>query len=232
MPTAVITGASRGLGAAVAHALAARRWHLIVDARDGAALHRMVDELPHGGTVVSIAGDVRDPDHQRAIQTAVAERGGLDLLLNNASSLGPSPRPTVAATPIEAARQVLEVNTLAPLALTQQLLEPLRTADGVLINVTSDVAIEALPGWGIYSASKAALEQLTAVLAEEEPRLPIYLFDPGDLRTTMHQEAFPDEDISDRPLPEEVVPALLRLLDERPASDRYQASDLALAVPR
>ncbi len=232
MPTAVITGASRGLGAAVTHALAARSWHLIVDARDGAALQRMVGDLPHGGSVVAIAGDVRDPDHQRAIRTAVNERGELDLLLNNASSLGPSPRPTIATTPIEAARQVLEVNTLAPLALTRQLLEPLRTTDGVMVNVTSDVALEALPGWGVYSASKAALEQLTAVLAEEEPQLPVYSFDPGDMQTTMHQQAFPDEDISDRPLPEEVVPALLRLLDERPASDRFQASDLALAVPR
>ncbi len=232
MPTAVITGASRGLGAAVAHALAGRGWHLIVDARDGAALQRMVDDLPNGGSIVTIAGDVADPDHQRAIRVAVDERGELDLLLNNASSLGPSPRPTIAATPVADARQVLEVNTLAPLALTQRLFEPLRATDGVLINVTSDVALEALPGWGIYSASKAALEQLTAVLAEEEPQLPIYSFDPGDMQTEMHQQAFPNEDISDRPLPEEVVPALLRLLDERPASDRFQASDLALAVPR
>jgi NAD(P)-dependent dehydrogenase (short-subunit alcohol dehydrogenase family) len=225
MPVAVITGASRGLGRATALALAARGWTLVVDARsadDLAALRRELD----AGTVVVVPGDVSDAAHRHALARAVEEQGGLDLLMNNASLLGPSPQPALADYPLDVLRRVYEVNVLAPLALAQLLLPYLDKNAGVLVDVSSDAAVEAYPGWGGYGSAKAALDQLTAVLGAEQPGLGVYAFDPGDMRTALHQEAFPGEDISDRPEPETVVPALLRLLDERPASGRYRAGAL------
>ncbi len=225
MPTALITGASRGLGRATARALAARGWSLVIDARGVDALDAVARELPR---VVALAGDVADPHHREALAAAAARRGSLDLLVNNASYLGPSPQPPLADYPIEILEQVYRVDVLAPLALIQHVL-PLLADDAAIVNVSSDAAVEAYAGWGGYGSAKAALDRITLVLAEEHPARSVYAFDPGDMRTDMHQQAFPGEDISDRPDPEAAaVPALLRLLDERPRSGRYRSSDLAV----
>jgi NAD(P)-dependent dehydrogenase (short-subunit alcohol dehydrogenase family) len=215
--TALITGAGRGLGLALARALLPRGWQVVVDARRAGHLS---SALP--GAVV-LSGDVTDPVHRDALVSGVHR---LDLLVNNASDLGPSPLPRLADVPLQAARRVYETNVLAPLALTQRFLPLLRASRGTVVNISSDAAVEAYPGWGTYGSSKAALDQLTAVLAAEEPELAVYSVDPGDMRTDMHQAAFPGEDISDRPAPETVVPALLRLIATRPPSGRHRAADL------
>jgi NAD(P)-dependent dehydrogenase (short-subunit alcohol dehydrogenase family) len=227
MPTAVVTGGSRGLGLALMRELAARRWNVIVDARTQSALIEAVNRLPDPSRILALGGDVADEAHRRELGQAVRRFGGLDLLVNNASVLGPSPLPPLDRHPIAALEHVLRVNVLAPLALIQSLLSALRAARGSIINVTSDAATEPYEGWGGYGSSKAALEQATRVLALEQPDLGVYAFDPGDMRTAMHQAAYPSEDISDRPEPETVVPALMRLISERPPSGRYRASDLA-----
>jgi NAD(P)-dependent dehydrogenase (short-subunit alcohol dehydrogenase family) len=223
VPTALITGASKGFGRAVAQQLSDRGWRLVVDARDEAALDRAAAEFTDA---VAVAGDVTDPLHREALAAAVDVLGGIDLLVNNASDLGPSPLPALRDYPIDAARAVYETNVLAPLALSQLLLPALTPVGGTIVNVSSDAAVEAYAGWGGYGPSKAALDHLSAVLAAEEPRVRVYALDPGDLRTDMHQRAFPGEDISDRPEPVTAVPALLRLVDERPPSGRYRAADL------
>jgi len=223
---AVITGASRGLGAAVARALNEQGWRVVIDARHASDLEAVAAAL--GSSAVAVPGDISDPAHRQALVDAARALGGLDLLVNNASVLGPSPQPALADYPLEVLADVYRVNVLAPLALTQLAL-PLLAASplGVVIDVTSDAAIEGYEGWGGYGSSKAALEQLSNVLAAEHPDLHVYRFDPGDMRTQMHQEAFPGEDISDRPEPDDVaVPALLRLVDTSPPSGRYRASEL------
>ena len=225
MPVALLTGASKGFGRAVATGLARRGWTLIVDARDPGALAEAAATLDGDGHT-ALPGDVTDPAHRAALAAAVERAGRLDLLVHNASDLGPSPLPHLADLPVDAFRRVLEVNAVAPLALTQLLLPALAASDGALVTVSSDAAVEAYEGWGGYGASKAALDQLTAVLAAELPALRVYALDPGDMRTDMHQAAFPGEDISDRAEPETVVPALLRLVDERPPSGRYTAASL------
>ena len=187
---------------------------------------RSADRSP-SATVVP--GDVTDAGHRRTLAAVVEQIGRLDLLVNNASALGPSPLPNLAHYPIEELRLVVETNLIAPLALTQLVLPHLRSADGTVLNISSDAAVEAYEGWGGYGSSKAALDHLSAVLAVEEPALHVYAVDPGDLRTEMHQRAFPGEDISDRPLPSTVVPDLLRLLDIRPPSGRYRATEWAQA---
>ena len=224
--TALLTGASQGLGRALATALNTDGWHLVVDARDGDRLAATVAGLPFPDRVTALAGDVADPAHRRALAAAVPDR--LDLLVNNASDLGPSPLPALAELPPAAFERVLAVNAVAPLALVQLLLPALRRAGGRVLQISSDAAVEAYAGWGGYGASKAALDQLSAVLAEEEPELRVYAVDPGDMATGMHQAAFPGEDISDRPTPESVVPALLRLVPGRLPSGRYRAADLAV----
>jgi NAD(P)-dependent dehydrogenase (short-subunit alcohol dehydrogenase family) len=223
MPLALVTGASRGLGRAAARALAERGWSLVVDARRAGDL---ADALRGLADVVAVPGDVTDPGHRAAIAAAASRTGRLDLLVNNASRLGPSPRPSLTDYPLGELGRVYDTNVFAPLALIQLLARPLAAAAGTIVNVSSDAAVDAYPGWGGYGSAKAALDQLTAVLAAEEPSLRCYAFDPGDMRTDMHQRAFPGEDISDRPEPDAVVPALLRLLGERPPSGRYRASDL------
>jgi NAD(P)-dependent dehydrogenase (short-subunit alcohol dehydrogenase family) len=228
MPVALITGASRGLGRVTARALADRGWSLVADARREHDLAEAFRGMPG---VVAIAGDVTDPAHRTDLVAAVRRLGRLDVLMNNASSLGPSPLPPLQEYELGELRRVYETNVLSPLALIQLLASPLRASGGVIINVSSDAAVEAYPGWGGYGSSKAALDQLTAVLAAEDDALRCYAFDPGDMRTDMHQLAFPGEDISDRPEPETVVPALLRLIVERPASGRYRASDLSAQIP-
>jgi NAD(P)-dependent dehydrogenase (short-subunit alcohol dehydrogenase family) len=226
MPSAVITGASRGFGRALLEALVERGWNCTVDARDEAALRLTTDRL---SGVRSVAGDVADPQHRTALARVVGEH--LDLLVHNASELGPSPLPSLADHPLDALRRVYEVDVVAPLALTQLLLPPLkRAAAPTVVVLSSDAAVEPYPGWGGYGSAKAALDHLAAVLAVEHPDLRVYAFDPGDMRTAMHQAAFPREDISDRPEPAVVVPALVRLLQERPESGRYRAADLLSAV--
>jgi NAD(P)-dependent dehydrogenase (short-subunit alcohol dehydrogenase family) len=226
-PTAVVTGASRGLGLALATVLNGNGWRLVLDGRDGDRLATAVAGLPSPERVTALAGDVADPAHRSALAAAVPDR--LDLLVNNASDLGPSPLPPLADLPVTAFERVLAVNTVAPLALVQLLLPALRRASGRVLQLSSDAAVEAYPGWGGYGASKAALDHLAAVLALEEPALRVYAVDPGDMATEMHQAAFPGEDISDRPTPDSVVPALLRLLTEPLPSGRYRAADLAPA---
>ena len=228
MSTAIITGASRGLGLALARALATEGWRLVLDARGAADLERAAATLDVAADVTAIPGDVSDDWHRQALIDAAGER--LDLLVNNASLLGPSPQPALVDYPLTALEQVYAVNVLAPLALTQVAL-PVMGAGGCVVNLTSDAAVEAYAGWGGYGSAKAALEQLTAILAAERPELRVYAVDPGDMRTRMHQEAFPGEDISDRPPPEESVPGLLELVRSDLPSGRYQAKALTAVRP-
>lgn len=212
MPVALITGASRGLGRALAEALHERGWDLVLDARGEPEL---TAATPPGAT--ALVGDVTDPTHRQELYDAVARHGRLDLLVNNASRLGPL---TAAADlPPHNLRSVYETNVFAPLALVQLML-PLLAPGAAVVNLSSDAAVEAYEGWGGYGSSKAALDQLTAVLAVEHPQLHVHAFDPGDMRTAMQQQAFPSDDISDRPLPETVVPSLLALLDQPSARSR------------
>ncbi len=225
MPTALITGASRGFGRALARTLSERGWTLVLDGRNPDALAAATADLPTR-TTLAVSGDVADADHRAALARVVRQVGGLDLLCNNASELGPSPLPPIADHPLDALERIYRVNVLGPLALIQAVLPQLTSSGGAIVNVSSDAAVEPYPGWGGYGSSKAALDHATRVLAVERPELSVYSLDPGDMRTEMHQRAFPGEDISDRPLPETVVPAVLRLLDERPESGRYVASAL------
>jgi NAD(P)-dependent dehydrogenase (short-subunit alcohol dehydrogenase family) len=221
MQTAILTGASRGLGLALGRALIERDWRLVVDARGAGALQ---DEWTDVAGVTAITGDVRDPAHRRALVEAAGDE--IDLLVNNASLLGPSPQPPLSRYPLHELRHVYEVNVTAPLGLVQLALP--RLSDGArILNITSDAAVEPYEGWGGYGSSKAALEQLTAILAAEHPELRVYAVDPGDMNTQMHQEAFPGEDISDRPPPEVSVPGLLTLIEGDVPSGRYRAADLA-----
>lgn len=224
MKTAIVTGASRGLGLALAWALAERGWRLAIDARGAEALEAARVELAQLTEVTALAGDVADEAHRRALVGATG--GRLDLLVNNASLLGPSPQPPLAEYPLEVLERVYRVNVVAPLALVQLVL-PLLATGGRVVNITSDAAVEEYEGWGGYGSSKAALEQLTSILAAERPELRIYAVDPGDMNTQMQQEAFPGEDVSDRPPPEESVPGLLALIEGELPSGRYGARELA-----
>ena len=216
----IVTGASRGLGLALVRALVEREWRLVVDARGADALERAVAGLEG---VVAIAGDVTDPGHRRALVEAAGDR--IDLLVNNAGALGPSPQPELAEYPLAELARVYDVNVFAPLALVQEALRRLAPGAAIL-DITSDAAVEQYAGWGGYGSSKAALEQLTAILAMEQPQLRVYSVDPGDMRTQTYQEAFPGEDISHLPLPEESVPGLLALIEGTLQSGRYRARDL------
>src|SRR5437660_3339684 len=225
MRTAVVTGASRGLGLALARSLAERGWRLVLDARGATDLEAVAGELAARTDVVAVAGDVGDEAHRHELIDAVGG-GRLDLLVNNASLLGSSPQPRLADYDLDTLQQVYDVNVFGPLRLTQLALPLLRASAGHIINVTSDAAVEGYEGWGGYGSSKAAFEQWSRVLAAEEPAVRVWWVDPGDMNTRMHQEAFPGEDISDRQLPEAVVPALLGLIDRDPPSGRYQAANL------
>lgn len=224
---ALVTGASRGLGRALARALAKDGWTLLLDAR-GADLESLERELRVATDVVAIRGDVTDPAHREQLATAARSLGGLDLVVNNASSLGPSPLPSLLDYPLEELDAVLRANVVAPLGVLQSVRQSLK-AGARLINVTSDAAVEAYEGWGGYGASKAALEQLSNVLAAENPDLRIYWVDPGDMQTDMHQAAFPGEDISDRALPEDIVPGFLEIIRGDLPSGRYAAGQLIQA---
>ncbi len=223
-PVALITGGSAGFGRALAERLSRRGWHLILDARGEEALRAAAFDA----NVQAIPGDVADPAHRAELADAVRRLGRLELLVNNASYLGPSPMPSLADLPADELVRILAVDVVAPLALTQLLLPQLRASGGAVVNISSDAAVEAYAGWGGYGAAKAALDHASAVLGAEEPDVRCYAFDPGDMRTAMHQAAFSGEDINDRPEPEAVVPALLRLLDERPPSGRFRAAELGV----
>jgi NAD(P)-dependent dehydrogenase (short-subunit alcohol dehydrogenase family) len=235
MGVAIVTGASRGLGLATVRALAGRGWSVAADARHGAELRDAVRGIAVGGIpagrVVAVPGDVTDPGHRAELVAAASELGTITLLVNNASRLGPSPQPGLADYPEDELAAVYAVNVLAPVALTRLVVADLLAAAGTVVNVSSDAAVEAYGGWGGYGSSKAALDQVSAILGVEHPALRVYALDPGDMRTEMHQQAFPGEDISDRPEPETVIPAVLRLLADRPPSGRYRAADLLAAGP-
>ncbi len=227
MDIALITGASRGLGLALAQALADRGYGLVIDARGADALAEAREALAQKTAVTAIAGDVADPRHREELVAAAVRMGRLRLLANNASVLGPSPQPDLADYPLEVLDAVYRINVLAPLGLIQLALPALAPDGGVVLNITSDAAVENYPGWGGYGSAKAALEQLSNVLAAEHPHLRVYWADPGDMRTRMHQEAFPGEDISDRPRPQTSVPGLLRLIEGDLPSGRYRARELS-----
>jgi NAD(P)-dependent dehydrogenase (short-subunit alcohol dehydrogenase family) len=227
---AIVTGGSQGFGKALAGVLVERGWTVLIDGRDVAA----VQAAARSTGAVGVPGDVRDPLHREWLVDEAHRRGGLDLLVNNASSLGATPLPHLGDYPLAVLRDVLETNVIAPLALTQVALPLLRARKGSIVSVTSDAAVDAYEGWGGYGASKAALEQWSHVLSVEEPDVSVWWVDPGDMRTLMHQAAFPGEDISDRPLPETIAPALLELLARRPPSGRVALGDLlarGVAVP-
>jgi NAD(P)-dependent dehydrogenase (short-subunit alcohol dehydrogenase family) len=223
--TALITGASRGLGLALARELARTGWTLILDARGPEALNEVNAELSKLTKVIAILGDVSDARHLSKIAEAAQSAGGLDAVVNNASILGPSPQPALLEYPLDVLEQVYRVNVIAPLALLQAVRSSLKP-DARIINVTSDAGVEPYEGWGGYGSSKAALEHLSAIFAAENPTFKVYWVDPGDMRTQMHQEAFPGEDISDRPLPEESVPGFIKLLEGDLDSGRYKARTL------
>jgi NAD(P)-dependent dehydrogenase (short-subunit alcohol dehydrogenase family) len=224
MPTAIVTGASRGLGLALARALAERGWRLVIDAREPAALQHAAAELARATDIAALTGDVADAEHRQALLAAAD--GRVDLLVNNASVLGPSPQPLLADYPLDVLEHVYRVNVLAPLALIQLAL-PRLPAGARILNVTSDASVEPYEGWGGYGSAKAALDHLSAILAVERDDLRVYAVDPGDMNTRLHQAAFPGEDISDRPPPEASVPGLLALVEGELPSGRYQARALA-----
>src|SRR5512141_141634 len=224
--TALITGASRGLGLALARQLARRGWTLILDARGDESLEAARAELAQLTEVIAVIGDVTDAAHRRVLLGAARMVGGLDVVVNNASTLGLSPQPLLLDYPLDTLEQVYRANVIAPLAILQAVRNQLKPGACVM-NVTSDAGVEPYPGWGGYGSSKAALEHLSAILAAENPSLRVYWVDPGDMRTQMHQEAYPGQDISDRPVPEASVPGLLALIEGEHPSGRYKTRDLA-----
>jgi NAD(P)-dependent dehydrogenase (short-subunit alcohol dehydrogenase family) len=231
MTVAIVTGASRGLGQALAEGLAREGWSLVIDGRDANALEaaaaRLEPLLAAGRSYRALAGDITDPAHRRDLAAAAAELGGLDLLINNAGTLGASPLPFLGDYPLDELRVAFEVNVVAPLGVTQAALPLLLDSPRPrLLNITSDAGVEAYEGWGGYGAGKAALDHISAVFAVEYPSVSVWAVDPGDLRTAMHQAAFPGEDISDRPDPVTVVPSFLALIDSDRPSGRYRASEL------
>jgi NAD(P)-dependent dehydrogenase (short-subunit alcohol dehydrogenase family) len=225
MSVALITGGSAGLGRALAHALADEGWRVVVDARDAGRLAVATDRPE----IVAVPGDLTDDWHRGALAVAVEREGGLDLLVHNASTLGPTPMPRLDTATLDDFQQVWRTNVGAPLALTADLLPLLLASEGTLLSISSDAGVEHYEGWGLYGASKAGLDHLTLTFGAENPRIRAYAVDPGDMRTAMHQAAFPGEDISDRPLPASVVPHVLALLESRPPSGRYRAADVPVA---
>ena len=225
-PVAIVTGASQGLGLALAEALADRGWALVVDARRSDRLDLAVAQLSPRTNVVAVSGDVTDPEPREALSRAAATRGPVHLLVNNASTLGASPLPALDTIDLDVFRRVYEINVVAPLALTQLVLPALAAAQGTIVNVTSDAAVEAYEGWGGYGSSKAALEHLSAVLAAEHPEIRVLVVDPGDMRTEMHQDAFPGEDISDRPLAATVAPGVVALIESERPSGRARVAEV------
>ncbi|HVA08670.1 MAG TPA: SDR family oxidoreductase [Acidimicrobiales bacterium] len=234
MQVAIVTGASRGLGEALATGLVNEGWSVVINGRDAGTLQvaaaRLEQVAPAGVRVLAVAGDITDDEHRRALVTAAASLGGLDLVVNNAGTLGAAPLPTLDRYPLDELRVAFEANVVAPLALLQQALPLLSSAPRPrIVNITSDAAVAPYEGWGGYGAGKAALEHVGAVLGVERPDVTTWSVDPGDLRTDMHQAAFPGEDISDRPVPASVVPAFMMLIASDRPSGRYRAAELLTA---
>jgi NAD(P)-dependent dehydrogenase (short-subunit alcohol dehydrogenase family) len=231
MKVAIVTGASKGLGRALAEGLVERGWSLVIDAR-GAELLKSTEEdlrskLFDGAALVAVAGDISAAAHRSELVEAARQLGGLDLIVNNASTLGESPLPPLIDYPVDSLRHVFEVDVLAPLSLVQESIGLLKSADRPsVLNVTSDASIEHYERWGGYGLAKAALDHLSATLAVEDHALRVWVVDPGNLRTDMHQQAFPGEDLSDRPLPESVVASLVALIESDLPSGRYRASEI------
>lgn len=225
MPVALVTGGSAGLGRALVHTLSSTGWTVVTDGRDP---DRLADATRGLAAVVPVPGDVAHPHHQEALAREVAWHGRLDLLVHNASTLGPLPLRPLREVTTEQLLDTWHTNAAAPLALTRLVLPQLHAASGVVVSVSSDAAVEHYETWGPYAAGKAALDHLTLTLADEEG-LTAYAVDPGDMRTAMHQDAFPGEDISDRPLPEPVAEHLMALLAARPPSGRYRAAAFSAA---
>jgi NAD(P)-dependent dehydrogenase (short-subunit alcohol dehydrogenase family) len=225
-PVAIVTGASRGLGLALARALADRGWTVVADARRAERLHEATDALDD---VVAVPGDITEVDHRRALARSAIAHGRVDLVVNNASTLGASPLPSLDALEPGMWHRLFDVNVVAPIRLIHDLGSALST-NATVVNVTSDAGVEAYEGWGGYGASKAALEQASRVLAVERPDLRVLVVDPGDMRTEMHQDAFPGEDISDREPPEASVPGLLALINGDQPSGRYHAREVSASV--
>lgn len=223
--TALITGASRGLGLALAHELAQHGWTLLIDARGADTLEAARRELAQHTTVVAIPGDITAAAHRRALAAAAGQAGGLDVVINNAGALGPSPQPQLLDYPLDVLETVYRANVVAPLGVIQAMIPQLKPG-ACIVNITSDAGVASYPGWGGYGSSKAALEHWSAVLAAEQPDLRVYWVDPGDMRTAMHQAAFPGEDIGNRPLPEVSVPGIMALIAGDQPSGRYVAQDL------
>jgi NAD(P)-dependent dehydrogenase (short-subunit alcohol dehydrogenase family) len=224
MRIAIVTGGSRGFGRALAGLLAEDGWEVVVDGRNAVTLEETARVL--GSKVHAVAGSITDPGHRQDLVEAARGLGGLDLLVNNAGGLGPSPLPHLRDLDVASLDDLFRVNVAAPLALVQLALPLLEESGGAIVNVTSDAAVEAYEGWGAYGSTKAALDQLSRVLGVEETKVHVWSFDPGDMRTEMHQAAFPGEDISDRQLPENVAPAILRLLESAPVNGRVRAADV------
>lgn len=223
--TALITGASRGLGLELAKALAQKGWHLIITARNAEPLREVQKELENLTRVEAISGDIIDEIHLLQLPERLGSFGQLDLVINNASTLGISPQPHVLDYPVEVLHTIFHTNVITPVSLLQKV-KPFLTTNATIINITSDAGIEAYEGWGGYGASKAALEHISAIIARENPLWNVYWVDPGDMRTQMHQEAFPGEDISDRPLPEVSVPGFIRLIEGEYPSGRYISREI------
>lgn len=223
---ALVTGGSAGLGLELIKALADDEWRVITDGRDSERLAAAA--TPMTGDVLPLVGDVTDPAHRQALTGAARQAGRLDLLVHNASTLGPTPLPQLGTAGIDDLNRVWDTNVGAPLALTVALLGELDRSQGILLSISSDAAVEHYEGWGLYGTTKAALDHLTLTFGAENPQIAAYAVDPGDMRTQMHQDAFPGEDISDRPLPATVVPHVLGLIASRPANGRYRAADIAL----
>ena len=235
MAVAIVTGASKGLGRALAEGLADEGWSLVIDARTRQTLQHAEDalriRLRPGAGVVAVEGDITSADHRSALVDTASQLGRLDLVVNNASSLGETPLPMLQDYSLDALRDVLEVNVIAPVALVQQALPLLRrSGDPRVLNITSDASIEHYERWGGYGLSKASLDHASLTFGAESPDVRYWAVDPGDLRTDMHQQAFPGEDISDRPLPEEIVPNLMALINGDSPSGRYKASEIAVSV--
>ncbi|MDH3249631.1 MAG: SDR family oxidoreductase, partial [Acidimicrobiia bacterium] len=230
MPTAVVTGGTRGLGRTMVEHLVSEGWRVVFDARRNPDVERMLAEIDArapASTVVGISGDVTDALHRSELARATGD-GGLDLLVNNAGALGPTPLPRLVDVAPSDLSDLFDTNVIAPIRLVSEMLTSLQRCAGIVVNISSDAAVEAYEGWGAYGASKAALDHVSKVLADEHPDLSVYAFDPGDMRTNMYQSAFPGEDISDRPLPESVVPLLMRLVKQRPPSGRYTRADMTM----
>lgn len=220
--TAIVTGGSRGLGRALVVELAQRGWNVVTDGRDGDSLRAAVGDL--GDRVVGVAGNITDPAHRAELVDGAEQLGGgIDLLVNNAGDLGPTPLPGLADYPLDELTALFEVNVVAQLGLIQRALPSLLARRGTVVNITSDASVEAYVGWGGYGATKAALDHIGRVLAVEQPEVRVLTIDPGDMRTQMHQEAFPGEDISDRPPPEDAVPGVLALIEGTERSGRHRA---------